>query len=212
MPDTVKTCAVYLAGDGSLGLAWEQGVCVLTPMEAQMGGISLAGKNLILHDSKSMFHRLDDMDMAFGSCVFDTALAAYDLNPSQSDYPVSKLATNFLAADVADGDAAACVEAIWNLRPILEDELKKLLPGVAIARMDVDTTSGKEGHAKILDEFRSGRARILVGTQMIAKGLDYPDVTLVGILNGDEGLNRTDYRSCEDTFDNLYILFARLDT
>ena len=124
MPDSVTSCAVYVAGDGSMGLAWEKGVCVLTPMEAQMGGISLAGKNLILHDSKSMFHRLDDMDMAFGSCAFDTALAAYDLNPSQSDYPVSKLATNFLGATVDDEDAAACAEALWQLMPVLEAELE----------------------------------------------------------------------------------------
>ena len=125
MPDDVQTCALYLAGDGSLGLAWEEGVCVLTPMEVQMGGLSLAGKQMILHDSKTAMHRLDDSRITFGTCVFDTALAAYDLNPSQSDYPVSKLATNFLGRSVEDEDAAGCAEAIWNLRPILESELEK---------------------------------------------------------------------------------------
>ena len=125
MPDTVKTCAVYLAGDGSLGLAWEQGVCVLTPMEAQMGGMNLADREILFHDSKTTMHRLDDMGIGFGKCVFDTALAAYDLNPSQSDYPVSKLATNFLGVTVDDEDAAACAEAMWHLRPVLAGELKE---------------------------------------------------------------------------------------
>ena len=125
MPESVEKCALYMAGDGSLSLAWEEGVCVLTPMEVQMGGLSLAGKQLVLHDSKSAMHRLDDMGISFGDCVFDTALAAYDLNPSQSDYPVSKLATNFLGQSVEDEDAAGCAEAIWNLRPLLEAELEK---------------------------------------------------------------------------------------
>ena len=124
MPADVKTCAVYLAGDGSLGLAWDCGICALTPMEVQMVGLDLSGKDLILHDSKSTMHRLDGMGVAFGKCIFDTALAAYDLNPSQSDYPVSKLATNFLGVSVEDEDAAGCVEAIWNLRQPLQKELK----------------------------------------------------------------------------------------
>ena len=125
MPDTVKTCAVYLAGDGSLGLAWEQGVCILTPMEARMGGMNLADREILFHDSKTTMHRLDDMGIGFGKCVFDTALAAYDLNPSQSDYPVSKLATNFLGVTVDDEDATACAEAMWHLRPVLAGELKE---------------------------------------------------------------------------------------
>ncbi|MBE5810705.1 MAG: primosomal protein N' [Clostridiales bacterium] len=91
----------------------------------------------------------------------------------------------------------------------VEDELRKLLPGVTVARMDVDTTSGKEGHAKILDEFRSGRARILVGTQMIAKGLDFPKVTLVGVVAADMTLNLPDYRSRERTFQLLTQVAGR---
>ena len=123
MPEDVSFCAVYLAGDGSIGLAWEGGACALTPMEAQMG-LRLPEK-LICHDKKTVMHSLVDMGIDFGCIVFDTALAAYDLNPSQSDYPVSKLATNFLGLSVDDADAAACAEAIWNLRGILEEELEK---------------------------------------------------------------------------------------
>ena len=125
IPEGEKSCAVYLAEDGSLGFACEKGVCVLSPMEIQMDTICLKGRELILHDSKTNLHRLDQAGIAFDGCAFDTALAAYDLNPSQADYPVSKLATNFLGITVADGDAAACAEAIWNLRPVLEEELKK---------------------------------------------------------------------------------------
>ena len=118
-------CAVYLAEDGSLGFACEQGVCVLSPMEIRMDTICLKNRELILHDCKTNLHRLDQAGISFDHCAFDTALAAYDLNPSQADYPVSKLATNFLGMTVADGDAAACAEAVWNLRPVLEEELEK---------------------------------------------------------------------------------------
>ena len=123
LPPALNHCAVYLAADGSLGVAWEQGVCVLTPMEAQMG--VAFGSDLIFHDSKATMHRLDDLGISYGETAFDTALAAYDLNPSQSDYPVSKLATNFLGTSVDDGDAAGCAEALWHLRPALEAELEK---------------------------------------------------------------------------------------
>ena len=125
LPGAGENCAVYLAGDGSLGIAWDKGVCVLTPMEVQMGSVNLSENSVVFHDSKTTMHRLDDMGIACGAAVFDTALAAYDLNPSQSDYPVSKLATNFLGTTVEDEDAAACAEAIWNLRSVLEEELEK---------------------------------------------------------------------------------------
>lgn len=124
MPDSVVTCAVYVGDDGSLGLAWGEGMCELTPMEVQMNGLSLTGKNLILHDSKSTLHRLDEMELSFESCIFDTALAAYDLNPSQSDYPVSKLSTTFLGLEREEWSAGECAEALWHLKPVLEEELK----------------------------------------------------------------------------------------
>ena len=125
MPEEVEACAVYLAEDGSLGLAWDSGVMTLTPMEVQMGGIYLSDKALVMHDSKTTMHRLKEMGIGFGKCKFDTALAAYDLNPSQSDYPVSKLATNFLGISVEDSDVAACAEAVWNLCMPLSEELEK---------------------------------------------------------------------------------------
>ncbi len=125
LPESMDTCSVYLAGDGSMGIACKEGVCVLTPMEVQMNGLSFEESKLILHDSKTTMHRLDEMGISFGECIFDTALAAYDLNPSQSDYPVSKLATNFLGISAEDEDAAVCAEAIWNLHSALKEELEK---------------------------------------------------------------------------------------
>ena len=124
LPEKTDLCAVYVAPDGTLGVAWENGVCALTPMEAQMG-LHLPADKLICHDKKTTMHTLTDMGVEFGCIIFDTALAAYDLNPSQSDYPVSKLATNFLGTTVEDGDAVACAEALWQLRPVLTEELKK---------------------------------------------------------------------------------------
>ena len=79
-------------------------------------------------------------------------------------------------------------------------DLQKLYPSARILRMDNDTTSGKEGHYKILKQFAEKKADILVGTQMIAKGHDFPSVTLVGILDADMSLHFNDYRSRERTF------------
>ena len=127
IPENCKEYALYFAPDGSIGVAWCDGVCAVTPMEAQCLGNFLQNfGNGICHDIKTTLHTLDSMGIAHGNFTFDTALAAYDLNPSQSDYPVSKLATNFLGKTVDDGDAAACAEALWNLKPVLDAELEKL--------------------------------------------------------------------------------------
>ena len=88
-------------------------------------------------------------------------------------------------------------------------ELKKLFPKSRILRMDRDTTQNKEGHFKILNDFSAKKADILVGTQMIAKGHDFPDVTLVGILDADMSLHFSDYRSAERTFQLLTQVAGR---
>ncbi len=88
-------------------------------------------------------------------------------------------------------------------------ELKKLFPTAKILRMDRDTTQNKEGHFKILEEFSSRKADILVGTQMIAKGHDFPYVTLVGILDADQSLHFSDFRSGERTYQLLTQVAGR---
>ena len=88
-------------------------------------------------------------------------------------------------------------------------DLEKMYPTARILRMDNDTTSGKEGHYKILKTFAEHQADILVGTQMIAKGHDFPAVTLVGILDADMSLHFSDYRSGERTFQLLTQVAGR---
>ena len=82
----------------------------------------------------------------------------------------------------------------------VQEEARRLFPDARVLRMDIDTTRGKDAHERILERFRSGGADILVGTQMIAKGLDFPNVALVGVVAADMTLNLPDYRSVERTF------------
>ncbi|MCB5954870.1 primosomal protein N' [Enterococcus sp. CWB-B31] len=91
----------------------------------------------------------------------------------------------------------------------VEEELQQLLPGARILRMDVDTTRRKGAHERILSAFENQEADILLGTQMIAKGLDFPNVTLVGVLNADTALNLPDFRSSERTFQLLTQVSGR---
>lgn len=86
---------------------------------------------------------------------------------------------------------------------MVEEELHRYFPDAAVLRMDADTTKGKEGHGDILEKFASKKADILVGTQMIVKGHDFPDVTLVGVLLADGSLYSSDYRAAENTFELL---------
>ena len=125
LPEAGTPCALYLAPDGSMGVAWENGVCAVTPLEAMCLDGLLSRGEWVLHDCKSLWHELDNLGLPAPKAVFDTALAAYDLNPSASDYPVSKLATNFLGMNVDDGDPVACAEAVWKLREVMEGELKE---------------------------------------------------------------------------------------
>jgi len=82
----------------------------------------------------------------------------------------------------------------------VERRVGELFPGARLARMDVDTTGTKWAHFEILDRVRDGEVDVLLGTQMIAKGLDFPGVTLVGVVNADVGLNLPDFRAAERTF------------
>lgn len=85
----------------------------------------------------------------------------------------------------------------------VEEEFNRLFPDVPAVRVDADTTAGKNGHQSKLDAFRSGEKRVMIGTQMIAKGLDFPNVTLVGAVLADLTVNLPDFRAPERTFQLL---------
>ncbi|WP_142826597.1 primosomal protein N' [Planococcus soli] len=91
----------------------------------------------------------------------------------------------------------------------VEEELAKLVPEARVLRMDVDTTRNKGAHEKILSAFGEGKADILLGTQMIAKGLDFPNITLVGVLSADTTLHLPDFRAAEKTYQLLTQVSGR---
>ncbi|MDQ6420832.1 primosomal protein N' [Paenibacillus sp. LHD-117] len=91
----------------------------------------------------------------------------------------------------------------------VEEELAKLFPGIRVIRMDVDTTSEKHAHEKLLKQFGERKADVLLGTQMVAKGLDFPFVTLVGVIAADTSLHLPDFRAAERTFQLLTQVAGR---
>jgi primosomal protein N' (replication factor Y) len=91
----------------------------------------------------------------------------------------------------------------------VERAVAEAFPAARLARMDVDTTSGKWAHHEILGRVERGEVDILLGTQMIAKGLDFPNVTLVGVINADTGINLPDFRATERTFQLLTQVAGR---
>ncbi|MDO4567819.1 MAG: primosomal protein N' [Clostridia bacterium] len=91
----------------------------------------------------------------------------------------------------------------------VENQLHELFPECSALRMDMDTTGTKDAHQRILSAFERGEAQVLIGTQMIAKGLDIPNVTLVGVVAADAMLHIPDYRSCERTFQLLTQVAGR---
>jgi primosomal protein N' (replication factor Y) len=91
----------------------------------------------------------------------------------------------------------------------LQAEIEAKFPGRVIRRMDSDTMRRPGSHRRVLDAFRNGEIHILLGTQMIAKGLDFPNVTMVGVVNADVGLHRADFRAGERTFQLLAQVAGR---
>ncbi|MSM39965.1 MAG: primosomal protein N' [Geobacter sp.] len=91
----------------------------------------------------------------------------------------------------------------------LEEEIRQLFPEARVIRMDRDTTSGKGGHDRIIRQVEAGSIDILIGTQMVAKGHDFPGVTLVGVVSADAALNLPDFRSAERTFQLITQVIGR---
>ncbi len=110
-------------------------------------------------------------------------------------------------------DCVRCGGRYLRQRGLGTQQVERLLserfPSARIARMDVDTTSGKWAHTRILDRVASGEVDILLGTQMIAKGLDFPNVTLVGVVDADVGINFPDFRASERCFQLLSQVSGR---
>ena len=92
---------------------------------------------------------------------------------------------------------------------LLEKQLVNMFPNMRVLRMDADTTGGKFSHEEILEKFRNKEADVLVGTQMVAKGHDFPDVSLVGVINADTSLYMNDFRANEKTFSLLTQVLGR---
>ncbi|HUF30684.1 MAG TPA: primosomal protein N' [Gemmatimonadaceae bacterium] len=111
------------------------------------------------------------------------------------------------------GQCPRCAGRTLRQRGLGTQQVERLLgdrfPRARIARMDVDTTSGKWAHATILDRVARGDVDILLGTQMIAKGLDFPNVTLVGVIDADVGINLPDFRASERSFQLLSQVAGR---
>ncbi|WP_346763836.1 primosomal protein N' [Wenzhouxiangella sp. XN24] len=113
------------------------------------------------------------------------------------------------------GLPAACLQCGADLRPVgegterLEDALARHFPAVKIARIDRDSTRQRGAVERILDDVRDGHTRILIGTQMMAKGHDFPEVTLVGVVNADQGLFGTDFRAGERLAQTLVQVSGR---
>jgi primosomal protein N' (replication factor Y) len=107
----------------------------------------------------------------------------------------------------------ACANPVQQMRGVGTQQLERMLaeryPGARIARMDLDTTSTKWSHQRILASVETGEVDLLIGTQMIAKGLDFPNVTLVGVVDADTGLYLPDFRSAERTFQLLAQVAGR---
>jgi primosomal protein N' (replication factor Y) (superfamily II helicase) len=110
-------------------------------------------------------------------------------------------------------DCARCGGRNLKQRGLGTQQVERLLcerfPAARVARMDVDTTSGKWAHTRILDRVAAGEVDILLGTQMIAKGLDFPNVTLVGVVDADVGINLPDFRASERCFQLLSQVSGR---
>ena len=91
----------------------------------------------------------------------------------------------------------------------LEEKLNELLPSAKVVRMDQDTTRRKGAHEQIIEDFKNEKYNILLGTQMISKGLDFPKVTLVGVINADTTLNIPNFKASENTFSLLHQVAGR---
>lgn len=117
--------------------------------------------------------------------------------------------TPYAVPEVCPACKEPSIEVLGYGTERIEEEVEENFPGVAIARMDLDTTRNKDGYENIIENFSKGRSSILVGTQMVTKGLDFGGVSVVGVLNADAVINFPDFRSTERAFNMLEQVAGR---
>ena len=118
-------------------------------------------------------------------------------------------ATPYAVPEVCPACKEPAIEVLGYGTERIEEEVDANFPGVAISRMDLDTTRNKDGYETIIDNFSKGKSSILVGTQMVTKGLDFGNVSVVGVVNADAIINFPDFRSAERAFNMLEQVAGR---
>ncbi|MDE7027131.1 MAG: primosomal protein N', partial [Duncaniella freteri] len=127
---------------------------------------------------------------------------------------IDKLLCHYCGSPYAVPDVCpACkepgIEVLGYGTERIEEEVDSCFPGVAIARLDLDTTRNKDSYENIIDDFSRGKSQILVGTQMVTKGLDFGNVSVVGVVNADAIINFPDFRSAERAFNMIEQVAGR---
>ncbi|MDE6179066.1 MAG: primosomal protein N' [Duncaniella sp.] len=117
--------------------------------------------------------------------------------------------TPYPVPDVCPACQEPGIEVLGYGTERIEEEVEEAFPGVEMARMDLDTTRNKDGYSKIIDNFSEGKSRILVGTQMVTKGLDFANVSVVCVANADATVNFPDFRSAERAFNMIEQVAGR---
>lgn len=141
-------------------------------------------------------------------CQFVPKCDFCDVSLTYHRYPTEGLSchycgTNYPIPRVCPNCSEPAIEIVGFGTERLEEDLKENFSDLRVLRMDLDTTRNKDSYSKIIDEFSEHKADILVGTQMVTKGLDFKDVNLVGVLNADALINFPDFRSAERAFNML---------
>lgn len=149
------------------------------------------------------------------ACGYVARCPSCDVSLTYHQGPIPLLRCHYCGhAERATGQCPSCgsrhIRHFGTGTQKVEEELHRLFPQARVIRMDVDTTSVKGSHERLLQTFSAHQADILLGTQMIAKGLDFPGVTLVGIITADTSLNLPDFRATERTFQLLTQVAGRV--
>ncbi len=180
------------------------------PLIAELQGVAERGEKAVLFLNRRGFASF----LLCRECGFvpecdscSTSLTYHEVGRSACVPPLRRDTVG--AADCARAARVPYLRQFGAGTQRVESELASLLPGLPVVRMDADTTKGKGGHERALAQFEALDSGVLLGTQMIAKGLDYPEVTLVGVINADTTLHLPDFRAGERTYQLLEQVAGR---